>query len=114
MSTVDRHGIDQGPFFALRNKNLEWKVLTVEEKRWLGDQIKERRATAPELSQRYNLPLSTLYNYSRSGRQNAHAFKGHPSLVDDIAKAELIKEFMLILCLMLIEGWSKLSLAGLT
>ena len=91
MTTVDRHGIDHGPFFGLRNKNLEWKMLTAEEKRWLGDQIKERKATAPELSRRYNLPISTLYNFSRSDRSNVHSFAGHPAVVDDVAKKELIK-----------------------
>ena len=94
MATLDRHGIDHGPFSGLRNKNLEWRVLTAEEKEWLGGQIRDRKATAPELSRRYNLPVSTLYNYSRPDRSNVHSFKGHPSLVDDVAKAELVEELI--------------------
>ena len=51
-------------------------MLSAEEKRWLGDG--QTKATAPELSQRYILPISTLYNYSRRDWSNVHSFAGHP------------------------------------
>ena len=40
MSTINRHGIDHGPFYGRKCKDLSLSTLTVEEKRWLGEQIR--------------------------------------------------------------------------
>ena len=94
MATIDRHGIDHGPFYVRKCKDLSLGTLSAIEKRWLGgEQITQRTATAAELSKRHNLPTSQQYNYSRKGRKLRDS-NGRPSLLDSIGKAELVEELV--------------------
>ena len=57
---------DHGPFVDRRCKDLSiGPQLTPTEKTWLVSCMTEKRATAPQLSRRYNLPVTTLYQWRR-------------------------------------------------
>lgn len=53
---------------------------------------RQRKAAAQELSSRYNLPTSRLYNFSRPSRKITHSPIGRPSLVALLAEAEELSE----------------------
>ena len=93
-NTTDRHGVDHGPFSNLRCKDLSKRSLTVVEKRWLGSQILMRKASASELSTRYQLPKSQIYNYSRRGRVLRDK-SGRPASLDVVGKVEFIDELII-------------------
>ncbi len=61
--------------------------LSVEEKRWLGEQIISKRATAAQISQKLGLVQSTLYRYSNWVRKEHRMEEevGRPRCLDDIS-----------------------------
>ena len=54
----------------------------------------EKRATAPELSRRYNLPVTTLYEWRKKVKKGTkfRETAGHPTLLDSRAKSDLVDE----------------------
>ena len=58
--------IDHGPFTYLRSKDLrKLKVLTSEQKQWLGNQILQKITTVTCLHERYSLSIDVLKKYRK-------------------------------------------------
>lgn len=90
---VERRKVNHGPFTNLRCKDLRRHSLTSSEKGWLGDQIRNRETSAPELSARYQLPLTQLYGYSEKSRKLKEQ-EGRPKSLDMVGRSELVDELL--------------------
>jgi hypothetical protein len=65
---MDRFGIDYGPLLKYRNKDRSWEGLTVDDKVWLGNCVINRKYSAVTLSNRYNIPKSSIHKWVKTIR----------------------------------------------
>ena len=88
--------IDHGPFTYLRSKDLrKLKVLTSEQKQWLGNQILQKITTVTCLHERYSLSIDVLKKYRKLVGKGIipNSTSGQPKALS-ATRCQLIREYV--------------------
>ena len=86
---------NHGPFVEFRVKDCSERILSEEQKLWLGTKIVNNEATTNDFHDWYNIPTDTLRKYARIVRKGKipHAAGGRPSLVNDAEAMKLKSKY---------------------